>query len=253
VSVALFLDGWVTLSRILFVLAAGLWAILAVLVTARAARSPGHFRTEVQSVAALSWVAGTAVVGARVALLGWTGVAIALLGAAFVLWTLLLGPVLGSWKTPTVGVSLLLTVAPHRTRRSLDHGRRAGHLDAGRRQHRRRCQGAGHPRARRGSPGGHRRRAVGGERAVAARAAVLRAATPASALRRAPLVDGVSDGHVRGLQLRGGRCSACRGDHPIRAGLGVGCRGGVGSGVGCDDRVGTCPQPDSMRAVVGIG
>jgi len=63
-------------------------------------------------VAALSWVAGTAVVGARVALLGWTGVAIALLGAAFVLWTLLLGPVLGSWKTPTVGVSLLLTVAP---------------------------------------------------------------------------------------------------------------------------------------------
>ena len=111
VSVALFLDGWVTLSRILFVLAAGLWAILAVLVTARAARSPGHFRTEVQSVAALSWVAGTAVVGARVALLGWTGVAIALLGAAFVLWTMLLGPVLGSWKTPTVGVSLLLTVA----------------------------------------------------------------------------------------------------------------------------------------------
>ena len=44
-------------------------------------------------------------------LLGWTGVAAILLAAAFALWTLLTGPVLAHWRTPTVGASLLLTVA----------------------------------------------------------------------------------------------------------------------------------------------
>lgn len=111
VSVALALDGQQTLSRILLVIAAATWLVLAILGPVRAVRDPSRFRAEVRRPAALSWVAGTAVLGARAELLGWNGVAIVLLGTALVLWALLLRPVLGHWRTPTVGVSLLLTVA----------------------------------------------------------------------------------------------------------------------------------------------
>jgi hypothetical protein len=46
-----------------------------------------------------------------VTLLGWLWAGIATLAVAVVLWAALLRPVLGAWKTPTVGVSLLLAVS----------------------------------------------------------------------------------------------------------------------------------------------
>jgi hypothetical protein len=111
VSVALSLDGAETLSRIVLAIAAAIWLMLAMLVPARAARNPARFRTQASRPAALSWVAGTGVLGARLVLLGWTGAGIGLLVAALVLWALLIGRVLAHWRTPTVGASLLLTVA----------------------------------------------------------------------------------------------------------------------------------------------
>jgi tellurite resistance protein TehA-like permease len=56
-------------------------------------------------------VAGTAVLGTRLTLLGWHWAGIALLVVAVVLWLGLVGTVLRHWQTPTVGVSLLLTVS----------------------------------------------------------------------------------------------------------------------------------------------
>ena len=53
----------------------------------------------------------TAVLGTRLTLLGWTWAGIAALVIAFVLWAALLRPVLAGWKSPTVGVSLLLAVS----------------------------------------------------------------------------------------------------------------------------------------------
>jgi tellurite resistance protein TehA-like permease len=111
VSVALSLGGQATLSRVLLVIAAVIWAMIAVAVPLRAACDPAGFRREVSSPAALTWVAGSAVLGARLALLGWTAAAVALLAVALALWMLLIGPVLTHWRTPTTGVSLVLTVA----------------------------------------------------------------------------------------------------------------------------------------------
>jgi len=111
VSVALSLDGAQPLSRILLVLTAVAWGALALLVPARALRNPQRFRADARKPAALSWVAGTAVLGTRFVLLGWTAPGVALFVAALVLWGMLIGAVLGHWRTPTVGASLLLTVA----------------------------------------------------------------------------------------------------------------------------------------------
>jgi hypothetical protein len=111
VSVALALDGQKLLSRILLVVAAAMWLLLAVAISARAVRDAARLRAESRTPAALSWVAGTAVLGTRFVLLGWTGVSAVLLGGAVGLWVLLIGPVLTHWRTPTVGASLLLAVA----------------------------------------------------------------------------------------------------------------------------------------------
>ena len=111
VSIALTLDGHETLSRILLVIAAVMWVTLAVLVPLRARRDPERFRADIRTPPALTSVAGTDVLGTRLVLLGWTWAGIAALAIAAVIWALLLGPVLRNWKTPTVGASLLLTVA----------------------------------------------------------------------------------------------------------------------------------------------
>jgi tellurite resistance protein TehA-like permease len=111
VSVALSLDGAELPSRILFAAAAATWTALVLLVALRAARAPARLRAEVHQPAALTWVAGTGVLGARLALLGSAPGGIVLLGLTLVLWALLVGPVLNRWRTPTVGASLLLTVA----------------------------------------------------------------------------------------------------------------------------------------------
>ncbi len=68
-------------------------------------------RAEVRTPAALTSVAGTAVLGVRLAMLGWAWAGIAALAIAAVVWALLLTPVLAHWRTPTDGSSLVLIVA----------------------------------------------------------------------------------------------------------------------------------------------
>jgi len=110
-SSALSLDGQETLSRVLLVIAAAMWITLAIGLGTLALRDPGRIRHDAQSPTALTGVAGTAVLGTRLTLLGWAWVGIALLSIAVVLWLALVGTVLGHWRTPTVGASLLLTVS----------------------------------------------------------------------------------------------------------------------------------------------
>jgi tellurite resistance protein TehA-like permease len=112
VSVALSLDGQETLSRVILVIAAVIWVTLAVLLPLRAARDPVRFRADAHSPAAFTAPVATAVLGTRLTLLGWTWAGIAALVISFVLWAALLRPVLTGWKSPTVGGSLLLAVAP---------------------------------------------------------------------------------------------------------------------------------------------
>ena len=111
VSVALSLDGEETLSRILLVIAGVTWLALGALVPLRAWCLSVRVRAEVRTPAALTSVAGTAVLGTRLVMFGWAWAGIAALAIAAILWALLLGPVLACWRTPTDGSSLVLVVA----------------------------------------------------------------------------------------------------------------------------------------------
>jgi tellurite resistance protein TehA-like permease len=111
VSVALSLDGHQTLSKILLVIAAAMWVTLAVLLVLRAAIDHARFAADVRTPPALTSVAGTAVLGTRLTLLGWSWAGIAALVISLVVWAALIGPVLANFKTPTVGASLVLTVS----------------------------------------------------------------------------------------------------------------------------------------------
>ena len=111
VSIGLALDGRETLSRVLLVADALAWVALALLLASRALLDRARVRREARSPAALTGVAGTAVLGTRLTLLGWSWAGIALLAIALSFWLVLLAPVLGNWVTPTVGVSLVLTVS----------------------------------------------------------------------------------------------------------------------------------------------
>lgn len=108
VSIGLSLDGWALLSTILLVVASLAWCALVVAVAPLAFRLRGE---HVSTPAALTWVAGTVVLGTRLSRLGWNHEAAALLVLAFGLWLLLVPRVLARWRTPTVGVSFLLAVA----------------------------------------------------------------------------------------------------------------------------------------------
>ncbi|HEY1521146.1 MAG TPA: tellurite resistance/C4-dicarboxylate transporter family protein [Solirubrobacteraceae bacterium] len=111
VSIALSLDGNQTLSRILLVITALTWLALAVLAPLRIRREKTRAIADLRTPAALTSVAGTGVLGVRLLMLGWTWAGIAALVITLVVWALLLGPVLGHLKTPTVGASLMLTVS----------------------------------------------------------------------------------------------------------------------------------------------
>lgn len=111
VSVGLSLAGHETASRVLLVLDAVIWVALGVLLPARAVSDHPRFRRDVRSPAALTSVAGTAVLGTRLTLLGWGWAGGALLVVALILWLGLVPTVLGRWTVPTVGVSFVLTVA----------------------------------------------------------------------------------------------------------------------------------------------
>jgi tellurite resistance protein TehA-like permease len=111
VSIALSLDGRETLSRILLVIDIAVWVVLGLLLAARIAVHRERAHREARSPAALTGVAGTAVLGTRLTLLDWGWAGIALLLLALGLWLLLLAPILRNWKTPTIGVSFVLTVS----------------------------------------------------------------------------------------------------------------------------------------------
>ncbi len=110
VSVGLALDGRQTLSRILLVIGATVWVLLALLLGARIWRDTERVQQEARSPAALTAVAGTAVLGTGLTLLGWEWAGIVLLAVAIVGWLVLLGPVLRHWEVPTFGGSLILSV-----------------------------------------------------------------------------------------------------------------------------------------------
>jgi tellurite resistance protein TehA-like permease len=111
VSIGLSLDGRETLSRILLVADAAVWVALGLLLAGRALLDRQRVHREARSPAALTGVAGTAVLGTRLTLLGWGRAGIVLLLVALCFWLVLLAPVLANWATPTVGVSLVLTVS----------------------------------------------------------------------------------------------------------------------------------------------
>jgi tellurite resistance protein TehA-like permease len=111
VSTGLSLDGQETLSKITLGIAACIWVALAILLPLRAARNPAGFRADARSPGALTGSVATAVLGTRLVLLGWAWAGIVALLIALVLWAVLLGPVLASWRSPTVGTSLLLSVS----------------------------------------------------------------------------------------------------------------------------------------------
>ena len=99
------------LSAIMLWFAAGVWLLLAVMLGMRLAYQRDRFEREASSPAAFTGVAGTAVLGTRLALQDCHGAAAALLAVSGVVWALLVVPVLRHWKTPTVGVSFVLVVA----------------------------------------------------------------------------------------------------------------------------------------------
>ena len=111
VSVALLLDGPHALSMILLVLDALFWVSLALLLPVRAASDHPRFMAEARHPTALTSIAGTAVLGTRLALAGWDWAGAALLVLATAIWLVLTPYVLAHWQTPTIGASFILTVA----------------------------------------------------------------------------------------------------------------------------------------------
>jgi hypothetical protein len=111
VSIALSMDGEETLSRVILAIAALIWVAVGLLLPLRAARDPAAFRADARTPASLTAPVATAVLGTRLTSLGWTWAGIATLVIALLLWAALLRPVLAGWRSPTVGVSLLLAVS----------------------------------------------------------------------------------------------------------------------------------------------
>src|SRR5262245_60461541 len=110
-SIGWSLDGHGTLSRLLLGLAVAIWIGLAVLLSVRVVGDRPQLLEEASRPAALTAVAGTAILGTGFSLLGWDRTGIVLLAVAFCLWLLLVPNVLRRWRTPTVGVSFLLDVS----------------------------------------------------------------------------------------------------------------------------------------------
>jgi tellurite resistance protein TehA-like permease len=111
VSIDLYSDRQPLLSAIMLWLAAGVWLLLAVALGMRLAYQRDRFVREARSPAAFTGVAGTAVLGTRLALQDFHAAAAALLAVSGLCWALLVVPVLRHWRTPTAGVSFVFVVA----------------------------------------------------------------------------------------------------------------------------------------------
>ncbi|MEU5435318.1 hypothetical protein AB0G73_18330 [Streptomyces sp. NPDC020719] len=111
VSVGLHLIGHETLSRIALALAAAVWLLLTARFTARFLRDRPRWEAEADTPPALTAVAATAVLGARLSLLGWQSAAAVLLALAAALWPVLLHGVVRHWRRRMPGGVFLVCVA----------------------------------------------------------------------------------------------------------------------------------------------
>jgi tellurite resistance protein TehA-like permease len=111
VSIDLYSDHRPVLSAITLWFALVVWLLLAVVLGVGLAYERDRFAREATSPAGFTSVAGTAVLGARLAIADYHAAAAALLAVSGVCWASLVVPVLRHWKTPTAGISFVLTVA----------------------------------------------------------------------------------------------------------------------------------------------
>lgn len=111
VSIDFYADRRVVLSRVLLALAAAAWLGLGAQLIARAACDWTRTLSAARSPTALTGVAGSAVLGTRLTLLGWTWAGVVLLVFSLCFAIVVLGPITRSWTTPTDGGSLMLPVA----------------------------------------------------------------------------------------------------------------------------------------------
>ena len=98
------------LSAILLWFAAVVWLLLAVLLGLRLACQRDRFAREAALPGAFTGVAGTAVLGTRLAM-DYPAAAAVLLAVSVLCWSLLLGPVLRHWATRATGVSFVLVAS----------------------------------------------------------------------------------------------------------------------------------------------
>ncbi|WOX25879.1 tellurite resistance/C4-dicarboxylate transporter family protein [Streptomyces solicathayae] len=110
-SVGLHTSGHEVLSVVALCLAGALWVLLAVHFAALAVRDRGQWEARADTPSALTAVAATTVLGARLALLGWTVVATVLLVLAAAVWPLLLVAVLRHLGRRVPGAAFLVCVA----------------------------------------------------------------------------------------------------------------------------------------------
>jgi tellurite resistance protein TehA-like permease len=111
VSVALYYEGFPTPSRLLLAVCALTWVILAALVVLALLTDIRYASEEARRPAALTAVAGTAVLGVRTTLLGWTWAGWALLVIATTLPALVLPVLARAGPLPRTGGSFLVVVA----------------------------------------------------------------------------------------------------------------------------------------------
>ncbi|MFJ6793281.1 tellurite resistance/C4-dicarboxylate transporter family protein [Streptomyces sp. NPDC091268] len=111
ISIGLHLIGRDLLSLVALAGAGALWILLAADFGNRLIRDRGRFRAEADTPAALTAVAATTVLGARLSLLGHQQAAAALLAVAAALWPGLLIGVLRHWRRRMPGSAFLVCVA----------------------------------------------------------------------------------------------------------------------------------------------
>ncbi|MER5732048.1 tellurite resistance/C4-dicarboxylate transporter family protein [Streptomyces sp. NPDC002138] len=111
ISVGLHLTGHPVASLVALAVAGALWLVLAADFAVRLLGDRGRFRAEADTPAALTAVAATAVLGARLSLLGWRPAAAVLLVLAAVLWPGLMAAVLRHWHRGASGAAFLVCVA----------------------------------------------------------------------------------------------------------------------------------------------
>ncbi|MFI6880068.1 tellurite resistance/C4-dicarboxylate transporter family protein [Streptomyces sp. NPDC050400] len=111
VSVGLHLTGHDVLSAVFLVLAAALWVLLAADFCFRLLRERDRWEREADTPPAMTAVAATCVLGTRLSLLGWQGLAEVLLVIAVVVWPGLLYVVVRHWQPKMPGGVFITCVA----------------------------------------------------------------------------------------------------------------------------------------------